>query len=101
MKVKSVKMIKQRMGYTVLIKFKNDSSKVMKYGIFNVTPYNKVDDPEDETKGLRFIGPIKKHKTIIATFDGLWLTNDVIKKVKLESAKAIYMDGSEEEGEIK
>ena len=89
-------------GVGVLISIKNDSEKTIKYVIFEVIPYNAVNDVApssiggETNKWLKITGPINPGAN---NMDSIWESqwyNFSICTVKIVQIDVIYMDGSME-----
>ena len=79
--------------------FKNNTNKTIKYITATVYAYNRVGDPARcEIHGvnysnLRFVGPIKKHKSRYYEKDAI-LYNGTTKKIIMKKITVQFMDGS-------
>lgn len=83
-------------GCGVSFGYYNGSAKIIKYLVYNVTPYNRVGDKCGKTEDVKAIGPIKpKVGELHEHSRTLWKNNvEEIKEVRLNSLTIIYMDGT-------
>lgn len=85
-------------GTGVDFTFYNPTKKVVKYVHATVVGMNPVDDPVIEggktSHTLKCIGPINPGETGSYSFEYVWFT-DIVERVKLNSVKVQYMDGTE------
>lgn len=86
-------------GVDNYIFFTNNSSKIIKYITFTVTPYNRVDDKitcditDRSSFRLKVTGPIKTDEFYTAGWDPVWY-NWSTSYAKVIKAEIIYMDGT-------
>jgi len=87
-------------GVDAIIKYRNMSSKVIKYAYFTVVPYNGVGDPvacsirNKRAMLLKDTGPIKPGEYSDGVWGCIWY-NWSIKSIKITWIKIIYMDNTQ------
>jgi hypothetical protein len=86
-------------GVNVYIDWQNISDKEIKYVVFTVMPYNRVNDiaPSDighkATEGLRDMGPYKPGQVVSdGYYENVWY-NHTIDHLTLRGAEITFMDG--------
>lgn len=83
-------------GVSVVIDFKNNTGKTIKYAIFIFDGYNAVGDLAVEANGQSYTGPVlpgKINRNLI--LHNLWFSRQ-ISLVRFGCCNLIYMDGTEE-----